>query len=75
MFYFNSMYKFWTSFYNIFNNARLDESDIAMIEITAAFVFAVMVAGYSVAYMTVLWTEDNKYYGPMCLISSLGVIV
>ena len=48
------MYKFWTSFYNIFNNARIDESDIAMIEITATFVFAMIVAGYSAAYMTVL---------------------
>ena len=72
--YFNSMYKFSTSFYNIFRNSRIDESDIMLIEITATLIYAVIIVCYSLAYTTVYQTEDNKYFGPISLLSSLALI-
>ncbi len=71
--YFNSMYKFAMSFYNIMRNAAIDESDIYGPELKVTAVFGLVTMGYGVAYMTAYYTQKLEYYG-LCWMA-VGVTV
>lgn len=57
--YFNSMYKFTMSFYNIMKNSLIDESDIMILEIIATSVFGILYLIYGVLYSTTFYVPGN----------------
>lgn len=75
IFYFNSMYKFALSFYNIMRNAAIDEADIYGPELKATGLFGLGIMGYGVAYMTVYNAKKLEYYGTCWMAVGFSVLL
>lgn len=73
--YFNSMYKFGMSFYNIMRNSLIDDSDIMMMEIIATFIFGLMYFLYGVLYHSIYYNIDNMYYGIACMALGFSIFL
>eukprot|EP00347_Sterkiella_histriomuscorum_P001250 403372752 len=73
--YFNSMYKFAMSFYNIMRNSQIDESDIMIMEVYATFAFGAIYLFYGILYSTVYLTEGNTYYGNICCGIGISIFI
>ncbi|CDW83033.1 UNKNOWN [Stylonychia lemnae] len=73
--YFNSLYKFGNSFYNIMKNSLIDETDIMMLELIGTTVFGLLYLLYGVLYCTTFKNEGNTYYGECCIGVGVSIFI
>ena len=71
--YFNSMYKFSMSFYNIMRNVKIDECDAYKKEIIGTSFFGLFCIAYGFMYNTSYYSPNIGHYGSCWM--GLGVSI